>query len=123
MLLNFLDVRVVINGNVIYPLRREEPVVITLPQRPTSLVVTDGFHISPPMQVDCFPRQACYLHVVCAIDDGLVYVGILLLAICILVGIISDILLLKFLSFLPLVYFLFHYYINRKAFLQIRYVG
>lgn len=123
MLLNFLDVRVVINGNVIYPLRRDEPVVITLPKKPSSLVATDGYHISPPLQVECAPRKACHLYVVCAIDDGLFYTGLLLLGVCALVGVISDILLLKFLSFLPLLYFLFHYYIRRRAFLQVRMAG
>jgi len=47
-------------------------------------------------------------------------VGIAMIIICYLLGFATGFFILKLLSFFPLIYFLFFYYINRKDFLQIK---
>ena len=120
VLLNFLDVRVVVNGQLIYPLHIERPVVIPLSQQPFSIVATDGFHITNPVKVECFPRQTRHLNIVCAIDDGAMFVGIVLLLFFALLAFNAEIQLLKWLSFMPVLYFIFTFYIRRKKYIQIK---
>jgi hypothetical protein len=56
----------------------------------------------------------------CAIDDNLIAAGFVLMALLYAAGLTSDILFLKLLSFLPVIYFLYEYYLNRKDFIQLR---
>ena len=117
--MNFLNIRVIVNGKDIYTLPPDKPVVILLQEKHAKLVATDGFHITKPLELSYHLPHTYYLKVVCAIDDNLLSVGIVLLLIFSAVGLISDILFLKWLSFFPIVYFLFFYYLNRKVFFAI----
>lgn len=121
-LLNFFNVRVVVNGNQIYQLDKERSVVISLETNHPQLVVTDGFHYTRSLEVACNQLTTYYLKVVCAIDDNLIAVGLLLLGLFYVVGLVSGIVLLQILSFLPIVYFLYYYYINRKEFIKVKLV-
>lgn len=114
--------RVVVNGHAIYQLDKEKSVVIPLESNRPQLVVTDGFHYTQSLEVACNRITTYYLKVVCAIDDNLIAVGLLLLGLFYIVGLVSGILLLQVLSFLPIIYFLYYYYINRKEFIKVKLV-
>lgn len=122
LLLNFFNVRVVVNGNKIYQLDKEQSVVISLESNRPQLVVTDGFHYTQSLEVACQRITTYYLKVVCAIDDNLIAVGLVLWGLFYMVGLISGIPLLQVLSFLPILYFLYYYYINRKEFIRVKLV-
>jgi hypothetical protein len=120
LLINFLNIRVIVNGKDIYTLPPNKPVLISLQEKNAKLVATDGFHITKPLELTYHLPHTYHLKVVCAIDDNLLSVGIVLLVIFSAVGLISEITLLKWFSFSPIAYFLFIYYFNRKNFIQIR---
>ena len=119
LLLNFFSVRVIVNGKDIYELQPGKSRMISV-ERKTQLVATDGFHITKPLELSYHLPHTYHLKVVCAIDDNLLSVGIVLLVIFSAVGLISEITLLKWFSFSPIAYFLFIYYIKRKNFIQIK---
>ncbi|HEY0067108.1 MAG TPA: hypothetical protein VGB46_07095 [Flavisolibacter sp.] len=120
MLLNLLSVRVIVNGTHIYALSREHPAVIVLPKNHSRIVVSDGYHFTKPVEVGFHHMHTHHFRVACAIDDNILAAGALLLVLFYMVGLISDIFILKVLSFLPILYFLYLYYINRKEFIKIK---
>ena len=120
MLLSFLNIRVIVNDKEIYPLVNNKPVIIETKDDSTLITVTDGFHFTKDIKLD-FRRPSFYrLNVVCAIDDLQLLTGFFLLAILYLLGFYTNLLPLKLLSFLPLIYFLCLYYFNRKEFIRVR---
>jgi hypothetical protein len=120
MLLNLLNVRVIVNDKDIYPLQNNKPVIIETEDDSTLITVTDGFHFTKDIKLD-FRKPSFYkLKVVCAIDDLQLLTGFGFLSALYLLGMYTDLLPLKLLSFLPLIYFLFIYYINRKEFIRVR---
>lgn len=120
LLLNLFNVRVVVDGCKIYQLDKDSSVVIGCSNSRPRIVVTNGFHHSPCFEVMYNQMQVYYFNVVCALDDNLLAAGSLLLILLYIAGLTSGILLLKVISFLPILYFLYVYYINRKEFIQIR---
>jgi hypothetical protein len=119
VLLNFLEVRVVVNNSEIYPLLNSEPVVIPLEKDRPKIVVTDGFHFTRPLELT-FKQPSYYnFDVVCAIDDLQLLAALLILAIFFMLGFLTGFLLLKLLSFTPILWVLFYYYLNRKNFIRI----
>lgn len=119
-LLRFSKIRVIVNGKVIYPLEKDKPVVVPLSANHPQIVVTDGFHISKPVEVAYQHMHVHYLKVCCVIDDDQLVFGFMMLALFYTAGLTSDLIILKLMSFIPLVYFLFAYYINRQAFIQVK---
>lgn len=120
MLLYFLKIHVVINGQLIYSLSKNTPAVIEMPTNPTKLVVTDGFHITNPLNVTYSQKYARYFTIACIIEDAQLIFGLVIVVILYAMGFTSGILFLQILSMLPVFYFLFLYYIKRKQFIQIR---
>jgi hypothetical protein len=119
VLLSFLRIRAVINGKEIYPLANSKPVKITVMQNNPKVVITDGYHFTEPIELIYHHLNTYYFKVICVIDDMQLIAGCVLLAVLYLLGIYTDIFILKLSSFSPIVYFLFFYYINRKDFIQI----
>ena len=119
VLLSFLKIRVVVNGKDIYPLANDKPVVITVQENHPKIVITDGFHFTKPLELVYHHLNTYYFKVVCAIGDFQLLAGFFFLALFYLLGFYSGIFIVKLLSFLPLLYILFLYYINRKEFIQI----
>ncbi|MBC7949852.1 MAG: hypothetical protein H7Y42_18350 [Chitinophagaceae bacterium] len=119
VLLSFLKIRVVVNGKDIYPLSDSRPVKMTVMENNPKVVVTDGYHFTPPVELIYHHLNTYYFKVICVIGDVQLLAGLLLLAVLYLVGFHSDVFILKLLSFTPIIYFLFFYYINRKEFIQI----
>jgi hypothetical protein len=119
LMLYFLKLRLVVNGMHIYNLRRNKPVLITIPTNPSRIVVTDGFHITRPLTLKHQQRTG-YFNISCAIDnDGLVG-GLLFMLMFFAMGATSGVIVLQLFSMLPVGYILFLYYIRRKEFIQIR---
>jgi hypothetical protein len=113
-------VRVIVNNKEIYPLPNEDPVVIEVYDSHPRIVVTDGFHFTKP--IDLTYKQPSYYHfkVVCSIDDLQLLGNVFVLIVFYLLGFFTGSFVLKLLSFLPIFYLLFAYYIDRKSFIQIR---
>lgn len=119
-MLGFLNVRVVVNNKEIYPLTAKEPVLIPLYSDSPRIVLTDGYHISKPLQLT-YKRPGYFnFEVVCAIDDLQLWAGFLVMAVLYLLGFLTGFFFLKILSFAPLVVLLFYYYGRRRSFLQLR---
>lgn len=108
-----------VNGKIIYPLKPRRPVIVPLQVNRAQIVVTDGFHITQPFEVAWQNHPIQHLMVACAIDDEQLIMGFILLLLFYAAGLTSDILFLKVLSFIPLLIFLFIYYIKREAFIKI----
>jgi len=121
-LMNFLSIRVILNGSEINTLPPSKPVVIPLAEKNAKLVATDGFHITKPLELTYHLPHTYYLKVICAIDNNLLLAGVVLLVLFSSVGMVSDIPFMRALSFFPILYFLFFYYIKRKAFIQFKVV-
>lgn len=120
MLLSILNVRVIVNNKEIYPLNNTEPVIIEIKDNHPRIVITDGYHFTKP--IDLTYKQPSYYHfkVVCAIDDFQLIGTFFILALFYLLGFLTGIFILKLLSFLPIFYLLFAYYLDRNSFIQIR---
>ena len=118
-MLNFLNTQVIINNKEIYPLSDTKPVVIPVEKDHPNIVITDGFHITRPLELVYDQPGYFNFEVTCIVDDLALLGGSLLLAIFYLLGLFTGFLILKLLSFLPIICFLFFYYINRKNFLKI----
>ena len=120
MLLSILNVKVIVNNKEIYPLTNSDPVVIEVHDNHPRIVVTDGFHFTKPIELTY--KQPSYYHfkVVCSIDDLQLLGNFFALAVFYLLGFFTGVFVLKLLSFLPIVYLLFAYYIDRKSFIQIK---
>ena len=120
LLINFLNLRVIINGKDIYTLLPQKPVLISLNENIAKLVATDGFHYTKALELFFPVPQTYQVKVECAIDNNLLITGVVLLVMFALVGVVSDLVFLRLLSFVPVLYFLFLYYINRREFIRIR---
>ena len=120
MLLSILNVRVIVNNKEIYPLSNTEPVIIEVKDNHPRIVVTDGFHFTRPIELTY--KQPSYYHfkVVCSIDDMQLLGNAFVLIVFYLLGFFTGVFVLKLLSFLPILYLLFAYYIDRNTFIQIR---
>lgn len=119
VLLNFLRVKAVVNGTEIYALTINKPEVITVMENNPKVVITDGYHITKPLELVYHHLNTYYFKVICVIDNIQLFAGCLLLVVLYLIGLYTGIFLIKLSSILPVLYFLFFYYVNRKEFLQI----
>lgn len=104
----------------IYPLERGKPILVPLKAARPRIVITDGYHYTLPQELALQHIYIYYFKVVCAIEDDHLIVGFVLLLLFYTAGLTSDLLLLKGMSFLPLLYFLLVYYKNRNTFLQLK---
>ena len=91
-----------------------------MPTNPTKLVVTDGFHITNPVNVTYSRDYARYFTIVCVIEDAQLIVGFIMTLVLYAMGLTSGIIFLQLLSLVPIFYFLFLYYIRRNKFIRIQ---
>ena len=91
-----------------------------MPTNPTKLVVTDGFHITTPLNITYSRNYTRYFTIVCIIEDAQLIVGLVLILLLYAMGYTSGIIFLQLLSTIPIFYFLFIYYVNRKEFIRIQ---
>ncbi len=119
MLLSFLKIRAIVNGKEIYPLLTTAPVVIPVMENNPRIVITDGYHITRPLRLIFKDLHTYCFRVVCAISDRQLLVGFIVLAGSYLGGFYTGLFVLKVFSFLPVIYLLLFYYINRKEFIRL----
>jgi hypothetical protein len=119
VLLSFLKVRVIINNKEIYPLLNNQPVVIPVDLNYPRIVVTDGFHFTKPLELVYEEPSYYRFNVSCAITDLQLLGGAFFLVLFYLLGFLTGFFFLKLVSFVPILLFLFFYYINRKEFIRI----
>jgi hypothetical protein len=120
ILLSFLRIRAVVNGKEIYPLNNSKPVVIHVKENNPKVVITDGYHFTRPLKLVYNQPGAYYFKVICMVSDAQLIGGFAMLAICYLTGFLTGILFFKIVSFLPVIWLLMFYYMNRKDFLQLK---
>lgn len=106
-LLSFLNIGVIVNNKKIYPLLTMEPVIIPVKEDHLSIVITDGFHFTRPLNLTYDQPGYFNFEVDCIVDDQQLLGGSLLLVICYLLAIFTGFLVFKLLSFTPILYFLF----------------
>jgi hypothetical protein len=94
--------------------------VIEMPTNPTQLVVTDGFHITSPLNVTYSKNYTRYFTIVCLIEDAQLVVGFVITLVLYAMGFTSGIIFLRLLSIAPVLYFLFLYYIKRQSFIRVQ---
>ncbi|MGZ3847179.1 MAG: hypothetical protein ACXVBH_14045, partial [Flavisolibacter sp.] len=75
-----------------------------MPTNPTKLVVTDGFHITSPVNVTYAKNHARYFTVVCIIEDAQLIIGFILVLVLFAMGYTSGIIFLRLLSLVPIIY-------------------
>ncbi len=110
----------IVDGMTIYPLERGKPIQVPLKAARPRIVITDGYHYTKPQELALQHIYIYYFKVACVIEDEHLLFGTILLALFYTAGLTSDLLLLKAMSFLPLLYFLYVYYKNRNTFLQLK---
>jgi len=120
VLLRFLKIRAIVNGKAIYPLTDTKPVVIEVPDNNPRIVITDGYHFTKPLKLVYKELNVYCFNVVCAISDRQLLIGFLVLMLFFLTGIITGQLIFKVFSFIPIIYLLFFYYLNREDFIQLK---
>jgi hypothetical protein len=111
---------VVVNGKVIYPIPQDKPIEITIPTNPSKIVVTDGFHITQPFTVSNNYRQGNCYSIGCGIENDQLIVGLIIILLVYIMGAASGVWLFQLLSIVPILYFLFLYYIKKNKFIQIK---
>jgi len=111
---------VIVNNKEIYPLTNEDPVVIEVYDKHPRIVVTDGFHFTKPIDLNYTQPSYYHFKVVCSIDDIQLLGNVFVLIVFYLLGFFTGSFVLKLLSFLPIFYLLFAYYIDRNSFIQIK---
>ena len=104
----------------IYTLRKGKPVVVTMPTNPAKIVVTDGFHITTPVQIKYTPQCKHFYTIACIIENDVLVGGAIFMLLLFFMGLSSGFIFLLLLSVAPVFYLLFLYYIKRKEFIQIK---
>ena len=110
----------IVNNKEIYPLTNEDPVIIEVYDKHPRIVVTDGFHFTKPIDLNYTQPSYYHFKVVCSIDDLQLLGNGFVLIVFYLLGFFTGTLVLKLVSFLPILYLLFAYYIDRNSFIQIK---
>ena len=64
----------------IYTLRKGKPLVVTMPTNPAKIVVTDGFHITTPVQIKYTPQRKHFYTIACIIENDVLVGGASLVA-------------------------------------------
>jgi len=109
----------VVNNKEIYELEINKPVIIEVKQNNPKIVVTDGFHFTRPIELQYKEPSYYKFQVVCIIDDLQLAGGIMMLFLFYLLGFYTGNLVLKILSFIPVLFFVVAYYFNRRTFIKI----
>lgn len=119
ILLRFAKIKVIVEGKQIHPVEEGKDTVIHFNENNTRIVVTDGYHISRPLELVYHHIHTYYFHVDCAISNVQLFYGGFLLMVFFILGFFTGNIILQMLSFLPVGYLLYIYYINRKDFIQL----
>ena len=119
LLLRFLKIYAVVNDDEVYYLEKDRPLVISM-EDASKIVASDGFHLSNSLRLGHQKKEVLYLRIQCIMDDDQLVASLILLAMSYAIGLGLDMLFMKLLSFVPILIFLYLYYVNRQKFLMIR---
>ncbi len=119
MLLSFLKIRAIVNGINIYPLANTKPIVIPLEENNPRVVVTDGYHRTRPLRLVYHDMPIYCFKVSCAITDRQLMLGAIVWLSFYFSGLLTGLLVLKVLSFVPILYLLLFYYLNKEQFIRL----
>jgi hypothetical protein len=109
----------IVNGTHIYSLVKNKPIVVDIPANHSKIVVTDGFHITKPLELTYSIARTYYFKIVCGIENDHLLVGSIIMGLMYMMGVTSGLVFLQLLSSVPVFYFLFLYYVKRREFIQI----
>jgi hypothetical protein len=96
-----------------------KPVVIPVQENNPRIIITDGYHFTTPLKLVYKDLHIYCFNVACAISDRQLLAGFILLAVLYLSGFYTGLLILKVFSFLPIIYLLMFYYLNRREFIRL----
>src|SRR5690606_17322020 len=75
LLLNFLKIKVIVNGTEIYPIAKGEKLVIPVKFNNPKIVATDGYHITQPLELVFHHIHRYHFKIVCVIGDSQLAAG------------------------------------------------
>ena len=104
----------------ICPLEKDQNIIIPAHSSHSKIVATDGYHYTNPIDVDHKDKRIRFIKVGCAIDDNLLITGLVIHVLFYLVGSTSGIAFLTLLSVVPILYFLYLYYIKKEQFIKVQ---
>lgn len=119
-LLKWLRLRAIVNGNQVFYLEKGKQNLITVAENNPSIVITDGYHHTRPAEIVYHHLNTYYFRVECGINDHQLFYSVFLILILFTIGLATGLVIIQFLSILPILYFLYLYYINRKEFIVMR---
>ena len=82
-------------------------------------MVTDGYHFTKPLKLVYQDLPVYCFKVACAISDTQLLAGSIVWTALYLSGFFTGLLVLKIFSFIPIIYLLFFYYLNRNKFIRL----
>ena len=100
-MLRFAKIKVIVEGQQIYPVEEGKETIIHLQKNNAHLVVTDGFHISKPLELVYHHIHTYYFHVDCAVSNVQLFYGGFLLLVFFILGLFTGNIALQLLSFFP----------------------
>ena len=110
----------VVNGKEIYPLLNDQPVLIEIDKNLTNIIISDGFHFTKPIELKYTEPSYYHFKIVSPVNDLQLLGGTFVMFFLYLLGFLTGFLLIKLLSFIPIVLFLMIFYLNRKSFIQVK---
>ena len=110
----------IVDNKQIYPLYNDQPVIIEVQDNHTKIVVSDGFHFTKPIELNYSQPSFYYFKVVSPVNDLQLLGGAFVMIFFYLLGFVTDLLLIKLISFIPIFLLLAIYYLNRKSFIQLK---
>jgi hypothetical protein len=119
-LLKWLRITAVIDGQDIYQLDKKRSNLLEVHHNNPKLVISDGYHITKPLELVYHHLHTYYFKVECGINDYQLFYGVFIMAILFPIGYFTQLLAIQIASALPVLYFLYLYYINRKNFIVLR---
>jgi len=119
-MLRLSTVSIVLDGKDIYPLGNDQKLVIDIDHNNPVLVVTDGFHISRPLELVYHHLHTYYFRVECGVDDVQLACGFTISAMLLFLGFVTHWLVFPIVSSIPVIYVVAMYFLNRKDFLSLR---
>jgi len=117
-LLRFFTIWVIVNDTQVYFFDKKKPLVIFV-SNGSKLVVSDGFHHSTPFHTCFATKNELRYRVALFAEDDQFIAGFVLLLIFYAMGLTSNILFMRIVSFVPILVFLYVYYIKKDKFLQL----
>jgi hypothetical protein len=89
----FLKLRLIVNGTYIYSLVKNKPIIVSIPTNPSKIVVTDGFHITKPLELTYSHTRTYYFQIVCGIENDQLLVGTIIGGLVYMMGATSGMIL------------------------------